>query len=178
MTTNRKSLDEVDQIALPYRAVVEAEFAAIRHAAATGKGFYPQIMVSKLGGESHGISFASVDIQVKELAAEQARTVARILDADYSLVTAEAWALSAKDIKRHSEILDKYGSYGNYPNRLEVFTFSLETRSGCWYGSGRIFRKGGVSKKRFSIGPIKVVEGAMEGVLTGFIERSLGAVPA
>lgn len=51
-------------------------------------------------------------------------------DADYVFTVMETRALPKKHMTRVDEIYDKYGSLTNFPHRLDVATFMLETRHG------------------------------------------------
>ena len=79
-------------------------------------------------------------------------------DADYVFTVIEAWALPKKYLNRVEEIYQQYGSLANFPHRLEVASFTLETRHGTWMAQCTILPKP-PSKKRRTIMPPQFVLG-------------------
>lgn len=63
----------------------------------------------------------------------------------------EAWSLRKDKMAQMDTILDKYGSIGASPYRVDVASFGLETRYGVWMAQCEIRRKG-ISKKKRTIG--------------------------
>lgn len=79
-------------------------------------------------------------------------------DADYVFTVIEAWALPKKYLNRVEEIYQQYGSLANFPYRMEVAGFTLETRHGTWMAQCTILPKP-PSKKRRTIMPPQFVFG-------------------
>jgi hypothetical protein len=79
------------------------------------------------------------------------RMAAEMLDADFVFVIMEAWSLRKDKMGQMEAILDKYGSIGASPYRVDVVTFALETRHGVWMAECEIKPKG-ISKKKRTIG--------------------------
>jgi hypothetical protein len=107
---------------------------------------------------------ASKDRSVRliKAAAEQTR-------ADFVLTVMEAWGLPKDKLPRYQEILDKYGSVGNSPYRIDTAAFVLETRYGVW-GTQVTLKPKGHSKKKRTCGPVELqfmdgVEGRFVGLL-------------
>ena len=79
------------------------------------------------------------------------RMTADMLDADFVFVIMEAWSLRKDKMPQMDAILDKYGSIGASPYRVDVVSFGLETRYGVWMSQCEIKPKG-ISKKKRTIG--------------------------
>lgn len=70
---------------------------------------------------------------------------------------------------RHQEILDKYGSVGASPYKIDTASFVVETRYGVW-GAQAPLKPKGYSKKKRTFGPVELqfmdgVEGRFVGLL-------------
>lgn len=89
----------------------------------------------------------------KDRVADSIRLLAAQMDADFVFVLMEAYSLRADKVARYEELLDHYGSLANCPEswRLDVVSFSLETRHGMW-GAQVPVKPKGVSKKKRTIG--------------------------
>jgi hypothetical protein len=101
-------------------------------------------------------------VQRIKAAAEQAR-------ADFVFTIMEAWGLPRDKLPRYREILDKYGSVGNSPYRIDTASFVLETRYGVW-GVQVALKPKGHSKKKRTFGQVELefmdgVEGRFAGLL-------------
>jgi len=68
----------------------------------------------------------------KEASARQAKRMATYLDADFVVLVTEAWALPRNKVKDTKAILSKWGSVGQYPGKLDVAWFQLESRHGLF----------------------------------------------
>lgn len=64
----------------------------------------------------------------------------------------DAWTLPAHKVRRADEIIERYGSTGASPYRVDVVSFTLEARHGLWFAQMPIKPKG-VSKKKRTFGP-------------------------
>jgi hypothetical protein len=93
------------------------------------------------------------------------------LDADFIFTIMEAWALPKDKVRRHQEILDRYGSISKSPYRIDTVSFVLETQYGMWAAQLPILRKG-ASKKKGTFGEVtlKFMDGA-EGRFAGLLSR-------
>lgn len=87
-------------------------------------------------------------VQTKDAAAQHIRDTARQHDADFVFIVMEAWSLPPKKIKQMDEIVERFGSIGASPYRMEVASFSLETRYGIWVAQVPLRPKAGSKKKR------------------------------
>lgn len=138
-----------DPIPQQYLALVEHFIATARAIAEKGEGIQNILFIGSLEkGKSVSMLMDAASADEKEAAGEHARRVAEMLDADYSLTVGEAWSLTPRDTARSEAILEDYGSVGNYPGRIEIAAFMLETRYGTWAGQAPIKFKGASKKKR------------------------------
>ena len=91
------------------------------------------------------------------------------MKADFIFAVMEAWGLPRDKMPRYQEILDRYGSVGNSPYKIDTAAFVVETRYGVWREQVPPKPKG-YSKKKRSFGPVKLqfmdrVEGRFVGLL-------------
>ncbi len=100
----------------------------------------------------------SSDDETKDRSAAMIAAAAAQAEADYVFTVIEAWALPKKYLNRVEEIYEKYGSLANFPHRLDVASFTLETRHGTWIAQCTILPKP-PSKKRRTIMPPQFVWG-------------------
>jgi hypothetical protein len=102
-------------------------------------------------GRTIPVLLDSAGDDAKDGAAQALRMAARVLEADFVFVIMEAWALRPDKMARMDAILDKYGSIGASPYRVDTASFALETRHGVWVAQCEI-RPKGISKKKRTIG--------------------------
>jgi hypothetical protein len=86
--------------------------------------------------------------QAKDAAAQRIRETAEAHDADFVFIVMEAWSLPPNKIKRMHEIVERFGSIGASPYRVDIVSFSLETRYGIWVAQLPLRPKAGSKKKR------------------------------
>lgn len=101
-------------------------------------------------------------VELIKAAAEQTR-------ADFVFTVMEAWGLPKDKMTRYQEILDKYGSVGASPYRIDTAAFMLETRYGVW-GCQVTLKPKGHSKKKRTFGKVELqfmdgLEGRFVGLL-------------
>lgn len=89
----------------------------------------------------------------KDVAAALVRWTAKNMKADATIMVTEAWSLSEADSKHYQAIMDKYGSIGEYPGKLDVLMVSVQTRAGAWTGRAPIETKGEARR----CGPLEVI---------------------
>ena len=92
----------------------------------------------------------------KDRSALAIRLAADMLEADFVFLIMEAWSLRKDKMPQIDAILDKYGSIGASPYRVDVVSFGLETRYGVWMcsarSSSRAFpRRSGPSARRIPV---------------------------
>ncbi len=78
----------------------------------------------------------------KDHSALAIRMAAKMLEADFVFLIMEAWSLRKDKMAQMDAILDKYGSIGASPYRVDVASFGLETRYGVWMAQCEIKPKG------------------------------------
>lgn len=77
-----------------------------------------------------------------DIAGAMVRWTATTIHADMTIAVSEAWSLSSADSPRYREIIDQYGSIGDYPGKLDVLMVNVQTRAGCWRGRAPIETRG------------------------------------
>lgn len=113
----------------------------------------------------------------KDHSAQLIKIAANQTKADFIFTVMEAWGLPPDKMPRYEEILDKYGSVGNSPYKVDTAAFVLETRYGVW-GAQVLLKPKGYSKKKRTFGPIELqfmdgVEGRFVGLLPEPEKQSL-----
>ena len=104
--------------------------------------------------EGTSIYMDPVDDRAKDEAADKIKRTATLLDADFVFTIMEAWSLRPDKVLQMNAILDKYGSIGQSPYKVDVCSFMLETAHGVWQSLVPIKPKG-ISKKKRTIGPVE-----------------------
>ena len=99
----------------------------------------------------------------KDRSATMIAAAAAQAEADYVFTVIEAWALPKKYLNRVEEIYEKYGSLANFPHRLDVASFTLETRHGTWMAQCTILPKPPSKKRRTFMPPQFVFGDAAQG---------------
>jgi hypothetical protein len=108
----------------------------------------------------------------KDQSALAIRMAANMLDADFVFLIMEAWSLRKDKIAQMDAILDKYGSIGASPYRVDVVSLGLETCYGVWMSQCEIKPKG-ISKKKRTIGaPVFQYFKEVEGRFTHLLKKS------
>jgi len=108
----------------------------------------------------------------KDHSALAIRMAADMLEADFVFLIMEAWSLRKDKMAQMEAILDKYGSIGASPYRVDVATFGLETRYGVWMAECEIKPKG-ISRKKRTIGaPAFQYFKEVEGRFSHFLKKN------
>lgn len=107
--------------------------------------------------------------ETKDDAVELIKIAAEQTGADFVFTIMEAWGLPRDKMPRYQEILDKYGSVGASPYKIDIAAFMLETRYGVW-GCQAPLKPKGHSKKKRTFNPVELqfmdgVEGRFVGLL-------------
>ena len=113
----------------------------------------------------------SRDDDAKDRSAQAVKHAAESLAADFVFMIMEAWSLPKDKLHRHAEIMERYGSIGASPYKIDIVSFSLETRHGVWMAQAPIKPKG-YSKKKRTFAEVSFIhydgaEGRFTGLLPG-----------
>ncbi len=90
----------------------------------------------------------SRDEEAKDRSARAVKRTAESMAADFIFMIMEAWSLQKDKLHRREEIMERYGSIGASPYKIDIVSFSLETRHGIWMAQAPIKPKGHSKKKR------------------------------
>lgn len=77
------------------------------------------------------------DLQ-KDVVSQNIRDEVKRFNADAIISAVEGWSLEPKDTLNYQAIIQKYGSISNYPDKIEVVSFFVETGDGVWAGIEKI----------------------------------------
>lgn len=131
-----------------YRTIIDPLIDVARDLVERGEQLVPVAFVGNLSKrETYPVLLNASSAQAKDDSAELIRQLAAIHEADFVFVIMDAWGLPPDKVQRYEEIIERYGSIGASPYRIDLVTFSLETRHGLWVAQVEVKRKG-VSKRR------------------------------
>jgi len=135
-----------------YRAIVDRLIVAARQILERGESLVPFAFVGNLTTkETQPVMLGTGRVEQKDESAHLIRHLAHRLDADFVFVIMDAWSLPPEKIRRYQEIIERYGSIGASPYRIDVVSLTLETRHGLWAAQVPVKPKG-VSKKKRTFG--------------------------
>lgn len=141
------------QIPSSYRTHIDPIVAKAKGFLENGEALTPMAFVGAFTTNTViPIMLDSRNDDAKERSASTIAMAAQEANADYVFTVMEAWALPKKYLNRADEVYEKYGSLANFPHRLDVASFVLETRHGMWMAQCTILPKP-PSKKRRTIMP-------------------------
>jgi hypothetical protein len=106
----------------------------------------------------------------KDNSALAIRMAAESVDADFVFTVMEGWGLPKDKVARYEEIIERYGSIGACPWKLDTANFMLETRHGVWGAQVPLKPKPPSKKRRTFAAPVNLsfmdgVEGRFVGLL-------------
>lgn len=136
----------------------------------SGESLQPFAFVgSTASGEMLPVMIDTQTADAKDHSAQLIKMAADNTKADFIFTVMEAWGLPRDKMPRYQEILDKYGSVGASPYKIDTAAFMLETRYGVW-GCQAPLKPKGHSKKKRTFGPVELkfmdgVEGRFVGLL-------------
>jgi hypothetical protein len=135
-----------------YRTIIDPLIDVARGIVERGEQLVPVAFVGNLTtGQTYPVMMSAASEQAKDNSAELVRHLAAIHQADFVFVIMDAWGLPPDKMHRFEEIIERYGSIGASPYRIDLATFSLETRHGLWMAQAPVKPKG-VSKTRRTFG--------------------------
>jgi hypothetical protein len=102
-------------------------------------------------GETRRTVLNAASDQAKDDSAQLIRHLAAIYEADLVFTIMDACGLPRDKVRRRREIVERYGSIGTSPYRIDFVSFALESRHGIWVAQVPIKPKG-ISKKRRTFG--------------------------
>lgn len=131
-----------------YWTIIDPLISVARDLVKQGEQLAPVAFVGNLTKrETYPVLLNASSAQAKDDSAELIRKLAAIHEADFVFVIMDAWGLPPDKAPRYEKIIERYGSIGASPYRIDLVTFSLETRYGLWMAQVEVKNKG-VSKRR------------------------------
>lgn len=115
--------------------------------------------------------------QAKDRTVELIRRVAEDHEADFIFTMMESWALPQHLVARAQEIIERYGSIGASPYRVDSITFMLETHHGLWLAQGPLKPKGHSKRKRTFEPPVFYHMDGVQGRFAGLLPHKEGIGP-
>jgi hypothetical protein len=135
-----------------YRTIIYPLIGVARDIVERGEELVPVAFVGNLTtGQTYPAMMSTASEEAKDNSAHLVRHLAEIHHADFVFVIMDAWGLPPDKMHRFEGIIERYGSIGASPYRMDLVTFSLETRHGLWVAQAPVKPKG-VSKRRRAFG--------------------------
>jgi len=132
-----------------YRSIIDPLIAVARDILERGESLQAFAFVGNLTTrEIHPVHLSTGSGEEKDASAQLIRHIAQQIEADFVFVILDAWALPPDKVHRFDEIIERYGSIGASPYRIDIVSFALETRHGLWVAQVSIQPKGISKKKR------------------------------
>ncbi|SDY33129.1 hypothetical protein SAMN05421644_15012 [Allochromatium warmingii] len=98
-------------------------------------------------GQNLAVPIDTSTPETKNRSAALIRQIADEYEADFVFTMMEAWTLPPRLAPRFQDIIDRYGSIGASPHRVDSVAFTLETHHGIWLAQRELKPKGH-SKRR------------------------------
>lgn len=165
-----------------YLDVIEPLIAKARGFVEGGEKLAPIAFVGNFStGQILQVLINTSDDDTKDSSALAIQMAAAQLKADFVFAIMEAWGLPRDKIDRYQSILDRYGSIGNSPYKVDTVSFTLETSYGIW-AAQELLKPKGHSKKRRTFGELTFrfmdgVEGRFVGLLPVREDAPTGDTP-
>lgn len=132
-----------------YLGIIEPLIDTARGILERGESLVPFAFVGNLTTkETYSVMLNTGSDVKKDRSAELIRQLAHLHQADFVFVIMDAWSLPPDKMGRLDEILERYGSIGASPYRVDVVAFSLETRHGIWVAQVPVAGSGDTGKAR------------------------------
>lgn len=142
----------MSMIPTTYRTLIDPLITVARDILESGEHLVPVAFVGNMtSGQTHQVMMSAASESAKDESAELVRHLAALHEADFVFVIMDAWGLPREKMHRYKEILERYGSIGASPYRVDIVSFTLETRHGLWVAQMQVKPKG-VSKKKRTFG--------------------------
>ena len=114
----------------------------------------------------------TLDDSRKDASAIAIRLAAESMAADYVFTVIEGWGLPKDKLLKYEEIIERYGSIGASPYKIDTANFMLETRYGVWGAQVPLKFKAPSKKRRTFAAPAALV------FMDGIEGRFAGLLPA
>jgi hypothetical protein len=110
--------------------------------------------------------------ETKDASARAIALIAAEIEADFVFNIMEGWGLPKDKLDRFEEIVERYGSIGASPYKIDTANFILETRHGIWGCQMPLKFKAPSKKRRTFAAPLVFLfmDGA-EGRFTGLLPQ-------
>jgi len=138
-----------------------------------GESLSPLAFVGNFeSGQVVPILINTLDDNRKDASAIAIRLAAESMAADYIFTVIEGWGLPKDKVSKYEEIIEKYGSVGASPYKIDTANFMLETRYGVWGAQVPLKFKAPSKKRRTFAAPAALI------FMDGIEGRFAGLLPA
>ena len=121
-------------------------------------------------GQVVHILIDTLDESRKDASALAIRLAAESMAADYIFTVIEGWGLPKDKILKYEEIIERYGSVGASPYRIDTANFMLETRYGVWGAQVPLkFRAPSKKRRTFAVPVALIFMSGIEGRFAGLL---------
>ena len=157
-----------------YRDIVWPLIEAAKRFLEAGESLAPLAVVGNFTtGRVQPVAIDARDDAAKDDSAQAIRRIAAELDADFVFVVLEGWGLPPEKLAQHRQIIDRYGSVGASPWKIDTVTFVLETCHGMWMAQVPLKFKALSKRQRTFAAPVELrkmdsAKGRFTALLPGF----------
>lgn len=123
-------------------------------------------------GQVVSVLIDTLDESRKDASATAIRLGAESMAADYVFTVIEGWGLPKDKMLKYEKIIDRYGSIGASPYKIDTANFMLETRYGVWGAQVPLKFKAPSKKRRTFAAPVELI------FMSGTEGRFAGLLPA
>jgi len=145
-----------------YRNIIDPLIATARDILERGEPLQHMVFVGNLTtGETAIVPIDTRSEEAKDASADLLRRLAASRQADFVFSIMDSWGLPPNKMSQMDEILERYGSIGASPYRVDIVALLLETRYGMWVAQMPVKPKGPSKRKRtFGVPEFKHYHGA------------------
>jgi hypothetical protein len=136
-----------------------------------GESLSPLAFVGSFdSGQIIPVLIDTINDEAKDNSANAIRLAADSIQADYVFTIMEGWGLPKDKMHRYQEVIERYGSIGASPWKIDTANFMLESRHGVWGAQIPLKFKAPSKKRRQFAVPVvlQFMDGA-EGRFTGLL---------
>ena len=111
-----------------YRTLIDPLIEVARGILESGEQLVPVAFIGNLTThQTFPVMMDAASAEAKDHSAELVRHLAAIHEADFVFIIMDAWGLPRDKMHKFEQIIERYGSIGASPYRIDIVSFALET---------------------------------------------------
>ena len=164
-------MDTLSAVPSHLRPIIQALIGAVRATLEQGK---PPHSAALIGDSVHhrltDVQIDSSSQEAKEVSAALIREVAALLEADFVLAIIDGWGLPSDKQQDIEAILKEYGSIGESPFKVDVFSFFLFTKEGEFAAQTEVSYPSDSAPQR-TFGPVEFTRTDLRGIFSDLLPQ-------